>query len=203
MKKNQYVIITMVFTLILIAFSSVTYAESNQKNELLKENKTSTALNNMKQNKDEMRELIFYTDKSTPWDSRRNGFDAYIVATKEDKPELRLEICYESNANWLFIRNYIIKADDQIFKIPISSPKLINRDNANGWIWEWYDTPVNADTYQIIKAVIASNKTVIRCVGDQYYDEITVSKRWKIALQNVLDAYDALGGTYNFSENIQ
>lgn len=193
----------MFFTLILIAFSSVTYAESNQKNELTKENKVTTALNNMKQNKDEMRELIFYTDKSTSWDTRRNGFDAYIVTAKEDKPELRFEICCESNVDWIYINNYIIKADDKIFNIPVSVPERMHHDNSNYWLWEWYDAPVDVDTYQIIKAVIASDKTVIRCVGNQHYTEITVSKRWKTALQNVLDAYDALGGTYNFSENVQ
>ncbi|WP_161627154.1 hypothetical protein [Paenibacillus alvei] len=44
----------------------------------------------------------------------------------------------------------------------------------------------------MIRAIIKSKKTIIRHEGDTYYDDRTITKKEKAALQNVLDAYDAL-----------
>lgn len=68
----------------------------------------------------------------------------------------------------------------------------------SGDIWEWYDTEMDNRLYEIIKDVINSKVAKIRHNGKQYYKDRTISVKEKQGLQNILDAYEALGGSFNF-----
>lgn len=61
-------------------------------------------------------------------------------------------------------------------------------------IWEWYDENLTDADLQMIRAIIASKEAVIRFNGRQYRKDRTITASQKAALQNVLDAYKALGG---------
>jgi hypothetical protein len=50
----------------------------------------------------------------------------------------------------------------------------------------------------MIKAVIDSNKTILRSNGENSVHDREITQEEKTALQNVLDAYKVLGGTFKF-----
>jgi hypothetical protein len=158
--------------------------------------KLAEATKKMRKQYDEVQDVTWYYDKTTPSYADVNNFHLYIGKKGNGIPWLRLNIQY-SDEDWLFINQYVIKVDDQAYEI---TPKYgeVESDHGGGDIWEWYDTPVNNHTYKIIKAIISSNKTIIRSHGDQYYDDRVISDKEKTALQNVLDAYKALGGSFSF-----
>jgi hypothetical protein len=64
-------------------------------------------------------------------------------------------------------------------------------------IWEWYDKVVTGSDMQMIQAIANSKKTVIRFEGDTYSKDWEVPSSTKRAMQNVLDAFVALGGDLN------
>ena len=63
-----------------------------------------------------------------------------------------------------------------------------------GGIWEWYDGAVERRDVKMVQAVIAASKVTLRYNGKQYYDDREITTAEKQALQNVLDAFVALGG---------
>ncbi|MFH1962664.1 MAG: hypothetical protein ABIJ30_07310 [bacterium] len=149
------------------------------------------ALRKMRKEYDKIEEITWYYDKTTPRYDNRNNLHLFIGKTKDSLPWLYFRIRY-SGDDWLFIEKYIIKVDDEKFEI-IPSYGEVKRDNSAGKIWEWY-TCAFRDKEHIVRAIISSKRAVIRYKGSQYYKDRTVTKAEKIALQNVLDAYKALGG---------
>lgn len=87
----------------------------------------------------------------------------------------------------------MIKADDQRFDIDPDYSD-VERDNGSGAIWEWYDYAAERSDVKLVQAVIASKKTILRYNGQQYYSDREITAAEKQALQNVLDAFVALGG---------
>lgn len=146
---------------------------------------------------DDINDMTWYYDKTSPQYTNYNGFYAYIGTSKGSKPWLRLVIQYAAD-DWLFIEKYIIKVDRQTYNITEDSYGEIKTDNGSGGIWEWLDRKVGYSEYQIIKAVANGKDVKIRFNGKDYYKDKTITAQQKIALQNVLDAYEALGGDGNF-----
>ena len=160
--------------------------------------KLANATRKMRVKVDDMNNITWYYDKSSPQYINQNGFYSYIGKMENGNPFLRLQINYAAN-DWLFINSYIIKVDDEIYNITRSSYGEIKRDNGNGGIWEWLDRNVGISEYNMIRAVAYGKDVKIRFVGDDYYKDKTITEQQKTALRNVLDAFYALGGTTNFN----
>lgn len=153
--------------------------------------KLASATSKMRKDVDSVREITFYADKSTTQYNNRNSFHLYI-GQKVAQVWLRLRIQYTAD-DWLFIESFAIKADDRTYNV---APDYfdVERDNGNGAIWEWYDYAVERSDVKMVQAVIASKKTILRYNGQQYYSDREITAAEKQALQNVLDAFVALGG---------
>lgn len=145
---------------------------------------------------DDMKEITWYYDKSTPQYTNYNSFHLYIGKEKRSKPGLRFRIQYASD-DWLFIEGYVIKTDNETYTISTSYGE-VEKDNGSGGIWEWYDVSMNNRHYVMIKDIISSKSVKIRHNGRQYYKDRTITSKEKQGLQNILNAYEALGGTANF-----
>jgi hypothetical protein len=143
---------------------------------------------------DEINEVTWYRDKNSPAYVNYNGFYAYIGQSKGSNPWLRLAIQYAAD-DWLFIEKYIIKVDGATYTIAEESYGEIKTDNGSGGIWEWLDRQVDATEFEIIKAVANGKDVKIRFSGKDYYKDKTITNQQKLALKNILDAYEALGGT--------
>ncbi|MDD2656170.1 MAG: hypothetical protein PHQ18_01210 [Patescibacteria group bacterium] len=145
------------------------------------------SLSKMRVKEDDIKNITYYTDKSSPKYTNYNGFYLNIIDHPTLGKYLSLSVQYSGN-DWLFINSYIIKTDDQTFTL---YPDEVKRDNST-YVWEW-STFIDSDTFlPIVKAIITSKETKIRYQGSQYYHDRVISNTEKQALQNVLDAFDAL-----------
>lgn len=134
-----------------------------------------------------------YSDKTSPKYINENGFNLFFAMSEgSDIPVLYARFQYTGD-NWLFIHKYTIRVDDTTYTINPSYSE-VNRDNQIGGVWEYYATLVDGEMYEIINAIINSNKTVIRSQGDERHQDRTVTAQEKQALKNVLDAFKAMGG---------
>jgi hypothetical protein len=181
------------------AIKEKSLADENAKleNEKLEKERLLNATKKMRVNVDDINDITWYYDKTSPQYTNYNGFYAYVGTSKGSKPWLRLAIQYAAD-DWLFIEKYIIKVDGQTYNITEDSYGEIKTDNGSGGIWEWLDRKVGYSEYQIIKAVANGKDTKIRFNGKDYYKDKTITEQQKLALRNVLDAYEALGGTTDF-----
>ncbi|PWW81845.1 hypothetical protein CR164_08485 [Prosthecochloris marina] len=153
------------------------------------------ATNKMRKKYDDIKGITWYRDKTSPrYLNTRTDFGAYIGKEKDGAPWLRLKIRYVAD-EWLFIEKYIIKADDHVYEITESRYGEIETDHGGGKIWEWLDRYVGPHEYSIIKAVADAKDAKIRFVGGQYDKDRVITTREKQALKNILNAYEALGGS--------
>lgn len=173
-----------------IALAKKKVEEEQQQKE---KQRLASATKKMRKKYDDMSETTWYYDKSSPrYRSSRTNFYAYI-GKKDGPPWLRLVIQYVAD-DWLFIEKYIIKVDGDFYEITENSYGEIKTDNGYGSIWEWLDRGVNQKEYQIMKAVANGKNVKIRFEGKKYSRDRTITNKEKLALKNVLDAYEALGG---------
>lgn len=164
-------------------------AEAIAKKEA-EEKRIKDAVANMRKKADEVTGTTYYFDKSSPEFTNKNGFYTYF-ATKDDYIGLRIVIQYLGD-DWLFINKYIFKVDEKSFTINTSFGE-VSRDNYTQ-VWEWYDQPITKEQIKMVQEIIQSNKTILRMQGDTYYKDREITDQEKKALQNVLDAYVAMGG---------
>lgn len=148
------------------------------------------AIDNMRTKKDDFTGTTWYYDKSTTSYLNKNSFHIYIGKSKDSKPWLRLKIQYCGD-EWLIIQSYAINVDGTIYTI---EPGLfdVETDFDFNKFWEWYDTDVNTDEFEMLNAIANSKKAVIRFKGSQYYDDREITSAEKQAIKNVLNAYEAL-----------
>ena len=165
-----------------------------------KERQLAKALGNMNKERDDMRDIVFYTHKDEPsalnsysgFDivSALNRIELYIAAQKSENVSLRMKNTYVAD-DWLFIESYRVKADDVIYDI-IVNYEDIKRDNSSGKIIEWMDEKVLNEREVMLRAIASSKNTVIRYNGKQYYKDRTISEPEKKRIRDVLFAYEAL-----------
>lgn len=148
-----------------------------------------SALNKMRIETDKFNGTKFYTDRSTPNYVNSSTFHLYIGKSEGGNPYLRFKVRY-SDDDWLFVESASINIDGNVRDLGLG----VNwdRDNAKGDIWEWVDVEATQSQLNVIRDVIGSKSSVIRFFGDKYRDDRTISSTQKRALQNVLDAYEAL-----------
>ena len=152
----------------------------------------------MRKQFDEVQEITWYYNKSTPEYANKNNFYIYIGTKKDSLPWLRLKIQYAAT-DWLFIDKYIFKVDDKTFEInPVDS--IVIRDNNADGIWEVYDDEFNKKNYDLVKAIISSKKAIVRHQGNRKYADRVITTAEKQGLKNVLDVYEALDGKIVFSD---
>ena len=147
------------------------------------------ALKKMRVETDKFNGTKFYTDRSTPYYANNSTFHIYIGKTEGGDPYLRFKVRY-SDDDWLFVESASINIDGDVRELDVGSDW--ERDNGSGDIWEWVDVNANESHLSLVRDVINSKSAVIRYFGSQYRDDRTITSAQKRALQNVLDAYEAL-----------
>ena len=161
--------------------------EAEAKAKAEEEKRVKQALAKMRIETDDIQNITRYEDKTSPQYRNLNGFYLNITDHPAIGRYLTLNIQYRGN-DWLFINYYIIKADDQTFTL---FPDDVSSDNYS-YVWEWSTFTNDKDFMPIVKAVIASKEAKIRYQGNQYYHDRVITNTEKQALQNVLEALEAL-----------
>ena len=159
--------------------------------EQKKKDKIDSAVKSMSKNTDEIKGITWYWDKSTSRGNTKSCIYCYFGKEKESIIGPRLYIQYGAES-WLFVKNFMFKADDETFEI---FPDEVKRDNGYGGIWEWVDMYVDDDTYSKIKKIVAAKKVTIRYVGNDYRSDREIPTSERKALGRVLDAMNALKGS--------
>ncbi|OBX22195.1 MULTISPECIES: nucleoporin Nup88 family protein [Bizionia] len=172
-------------------------AELKKKEEIARkkeeEKRLASATKNMRKKYDDMNEITWYRDKSSPQYNDYNGFFGYFGKSNTGSPFLRLRIQYAAD-DWLFIERYVIKVDGITYEIAEEKYGEIETDNGSGGIWEWLDRAVTKKEMEIMNAVSNGKDVKIRFIGKQYYKDKTINSSQKQALRNVIDAFEAMGG---------
>ncbi|WP_373047168.1 hypothetical protein [Vulgatibacter sp.] len=159
-------------------------AEEARRREL--ERKRATAA--MKVERDEVREIAWYKDRSTR--ALGNQVHLYFGTQSDRVTPLRIVFQYYGD-DWLFVKRVTIKADDQVFQLPFDG----KRDHDGGMVWEWSDAALNDQSTKAVEAMLRAKKTIIRYEGDQYRKDFTLSSAQRKAMANVAMAHAALGGS--------
>lgn len=160
-------------------------SELSDLRERQEESRKKIALSRLKKTYDEFQDVTWYQSPSSPRYRNSNAFYIYFGIDNGSKLPLRLVMQYYSS-DWLFIEEAKINVDGKIYTVTSTDWE---RDNDSD-IWEWSDEPLN--DRELIEAIVKSKSAVIRYEGRQYYDNRTISSSQKLALKQVLEAYDAL-----------
>jgi hypothetical protein len=146
-------------------------------------------LANLKKERDEMRDVSFYTHKSKP-NSLHSDLYLYIVDDGSDF-SLRLYLKYFSE-DWLFVKRAWTKIDGQAIDLP--TEREWNRDNTSGYVWETSDRLLSESDISLLKSFATLNNPTIRFEGDQYYEDFKPSRNRLDAILDVIKAYEAAQG---------
>lgn len=139
---------------------------------------------------DEVRDMTYYKDATSPQKSQENAFYAYISVNQEDEVGLRLRIQY-CGESWIFAEHYTIDTDENSYSIEPEHYDLIRYQNLAGMV-EYYDFEVSKEHISMLQDIMNSNQTVIKHEGVLQVYEYIISSSEKFALQNILLAYDTL-----------
>lgn len=150
------------------------------------------ATQNLRQSTDEMREIDWFYDKNTPRTNNTRNVHAYI-GKKDDHVWIRFKMTYNAD-DWLFVESVAFKVDGEDFSLNYRLFDDWERDNASGDIWEWKDVNMDRRTWNLVRKIADSDKTMMRYNGRQYYSDRDVSTEEKKALKNILLAYESMGG---------
>ena len=147
------------------------------------------ALADLRVKTDSVTNKKWYYARTTTQYLDSNSIHLYMGQEQGSEPYLRFRIQYAGD-DWLFINKFTINADGQVF---IIEPDYgdVERDNDSD-VWEWYDISPSDENVSMVKAIMNANKAVIRCEGDQYYKDRTITSAEKKALKSVLTGYEAL-----------
>lgn len=136
--------------------------------------------------------ISWYNDRATVTSYASNRFKLYIGKRKTGAPWLIFEAMYFGD-DWVFFDEIKANVDGEIFTLNFDYFD-VERDNSGGSVWEWIAKTPSAYELEMIRAIIDSENTTIRFIGDQNSADRTLSAATKRGLKNVLLAYEALGG---------
>lgn len=134
--------------------------------------------------------LCWYTPKDKPASLLENAVYCYIAKTNDEKPNLRFVIQYTSK-NWLFIDKIYFSIGEKAYRY---IPDKVNRDNGSGFIWEWTDESVNAQSKEIINALTKHDMVEMKLDGRQYYSVKKIPAKQIQSIKRTVELYKAMGG---------
>ncbi len=141
---------------------------------------------------------IRYFDESTPRDRTSDAVYVYFV---DVSGTLMPRFCIQVAAKRpLGITGFTIAADNRSIKINASSVKF---ENTGKGVAEWYDVPLDRNTYDAVQAMIKAKKVTLTIVGSRGNKSRDVTGSERKGMRNILDGYAALGGNLSYLGDIK
>ncbi|HIJ87081.1 MAG TPA: hypothetical protein HPP97_05270 [Desulfuromonadales bacterium] len=139
------------------------------------------------------KKIIRYIDESTPRDRSSDAAYIYFVDVSTVLiPRFCVQIALQQH---LQMTEITITADSKTMSLKVPSYESKNIEKG---VAEWYDVPLDQDTYRAVQAIMKAKKAVLSINGlkgkvsrDLTEDEIKAFRR-------ILDGYTALGGSLNY-----
>ncbi|QEM67433.1 hypothetical protein FO488_04265 [Geobacter sp. FeAm09] len=137
-----------------------------------------------------------YLDESTPRDRFSDGLFLYLV---EVSGTVWPKFCIQSvGKRPLDITGFRIKADARTFTLPATAVK---QEKSPGKVGEYFDTPVDQRTYDIMRALIKARTATLTCIGKSSERVRTITEQEKKGLDRMMNAYATLGGSFAFVQH--
>jgi len=137
-----------------------------------------------------------YLDESTPRDRFTDGFYLYLV---EVSGSVWPKFCIQSvGKQALDITAFRIKADARTFTIPATAVKS---QKSPGKVAEFYDVPVDQQSYDVMQAVIKARKASLAYLGRSGERTRAITEDEKKGLGRMMAAYATLGGNFAFIQH--
>lgn len=155
-----------------------------------KERQKREALSGLRSQTDKVTQTTWYFPYAYPQYANSRSYVLPYIGVTEYSTWLRLQYHY-TGSNWVFFDNITVAIDDQRYYFTYDYFD-VSRDNSGGTVWEWIDHSPSKEELEMLRAIAASEETIIRFQGDTYYYDLTVSGTDKQAIETVLDAYDIL-----------
>src|SRR6266446_3219456 len=126
-----------------------------------------------------------------------DGFETavylYIGKKGTGEPWLRWKIRYYGD-NWLFIRRYRIKIDQEEAKTLLPTEQ-IKHDNGSGSVWEIFDESAT-DHAHLLNQILASKTTYLRMEGTDGVNDMDLGPQQLRQMRDVILVYRYLGGVW-------
>ena len=154
----------------------------------LKAMKVLALMKNFQFKKDEFSNNTWYEHKNTPRYRNSNGFYFYFGVNEDiGVGALRMVLQYYDD-DWLFVKNIIFSIDGDNYKFV---PEDMKRDNSGGYIWEWFDEPIDSQS-DLVQALANSHSVKIKLNGSDYYDIRTLNQKQIQGIKETYELYNLL-----------
>ena len=138
--------------------------------------------------KDEFSNNTWYEHKNSPRYRNSNGFYLYFGVNEDiGVCALRMVLQYYDD-DWLFIKNIIFSIDGENYQYV---PEDMKRDNSGGYIWEWFDEPIDPHS-DLVQALANSHSVKIKLNGSDYYDTRTLNQKQIQGIKETFELYNLL-----------
>lgn len=148
------------------------------------------ALAKMTAEVDEVRGMTFYYSKAWPYYADTRSYVLPYIGTSKDNTWLRLAYHY-TGEDWVFFTDVTVSVDGENYYRTFSYYD-VERDNQYGNVWEWIDVEPDDSDVEMLRAVAASEKTIVRFQGDTYWSDLVVTAEDKAAINEILDTFEMM-----------
>jgi hypothetical protein len=132
-----------------------------------------------------------YMDESSPRDRQADSIYLYAL-DMSGTPDLWF--CIQSyDSHPVKLSGFKIKADGKTLSL---TPSAIVTEKIKDHVAEYYDAPLNKQSYAAVKLLANARKATLVYVGTPKVRERTVTEDEKKGLTNILELYEGLGGSF-------
>lgn len=118
----------------------------------------------------------------------QTGITLVIKLKSQGNLEAWLRASYSSD-NWLFVDRLSIKTNGSLWE---SAAIQFSRDNYGGRVWEWADLSLSYKVRDLLAKLYRSEESVVRFFGKSYKADLTLKKKHKEELINLIFVLNAL-----------
>ena len=167
--------------------------DAKQKIQVLIAEELPVALEKLNKEYDDVEDTTWYMPSSEPRYINDYCVSYLYIGQRDNRsPWLRWRTILVDN-EWLYFDELIINVDGTVYSIKCKYNDVV-RDSNNKNHWEYVDFQPKAADLEIIRAIINSEKTVIRFSNeddDKIFD-FTVSQKEKDGFKDVLEAFELM-----------
>lgn len=155
----------------------------------LKEEVGKAALAKLKATEDKVQGITWYEPSEMPYYADTRSYVLPYIGKNSSNTWLRLRYHYTGD-DWVFFKTITVLVDGERY-YKLFNYFDIERDNEYGNVWEWIDEEPSDSDIEMLRAIAASNETIVRFEGDAHHYDLTVKASDKAAITTVLDAFEA------------
>jgi len=148
------------------------------------------ALSGLKRRSDPGSGTTWYYDPATEGRFASAPLYLYITQKSGEAPMLRIRL-QSADASGYPTRAFFLQTDRRDFTVRPPEASF-RQQEVPGGLWRWIDRPAEESDRMMLRAIARSERAVISFLGSAYQDKLPLSREDRLAVSNILAAYDAL-----------